>query len=76
MSEENALLALKNAWRGVVKASDEIRALEPTVNGLDAGTPLAELDLDTYDRVSLAQANAAAALRGLVEQLRRLRGSA
>lgn len=73
MSEENALLALKNAWNGAVKASEEIKALEPAVAGLDAGTPLADLDLDTYERVTLAQANAAAALRGLVEQLRRLR---
>ncbi len=73
MSEENALLALKNAWNGAAKSSDEVRALEPSVAGLDAGTPLADLDLETYERVTLAQANAAAALRGLVEQLRRLR---
>ena len=76
MSEENALLALQNAWNGAVKASDEIRTLEPAVSGLPAGMPLADLDLDTYERVALAQAIAAQALRGLVEQLRRLRESA
>jgi hypothetical protein len=76
MSEENALLALKNAWNGAVTASDEIRSLAPAVNGLSSTTPLAELDLDTYERLTVAQANAVMALRGLIEQLRRIRESA
>jgi hypothetical protein len=76
MSEENALLALKNAWNGAVAASEEVRALEPAVGALDENTPLADLDLDTYDRLTFTQANAVMALRGLVEQLRRIRESA
>jgi hypothetical protein len=76
MSEANALLALKNAWNGAVAASDDVRALAPTVAGLAETTPLAELDLDTYDRLTFAQANAVLALRGLVDQLKRLRESA
>jgi hypothetical protein len=75
MSEVNAVLALKNAWNGVVAASDELRALSPAVTGLPEGTTLADLDLDTYHRLSLAHAIAAEALRGLVEELRRRRES-
>ena len=76
MSEANTVLALKNAWNGAVAASDEVRAAAPTVSGLPEGTSLAELDLDTYDRLTFAQANAVMALRGLVEELRRRRESA
>ena len=69
--ESNALLALKNAWTGAVAASDQVRDLAPSVAGLADSTPLADLDLETYHRVSLAQSIAALALRGLVEQLQR-----
>jgi hypothetical protein len=74
MSEEtNALLALKNAWTGAVVASDRVRELAPAVQALDDATPVANLDLETYHRLTLAQSNAVLALRGLVEQLRRQR---
>lgn len=75
MSEVNAVLALKNAWNGAVAASDDVRAQSPAVAGLPDGATLADLDLDTYHRLSLAHANAAQALRGLVEELRRRRES-
>lgn len=71
MSDEaNALLALKNAWTGVMSASSAVRDLDATVQSLPADTPLASLDLERYHLVALAEANAAQALRGLVEQLR------
>jgi hypothetical protein len=71
MSDEaNALLALKNAWTGVMSASSALRDLDPTVQGLPADTPLSALDLERYHLVALAEANAAQALRGLLEQLR------
>jgi hypothetical protein len=74
MSDDaNALLALKNAWKGAVSASEPVRALEPAVGALAAELPLNELDLDTYARLTAAQANAVEALRGLVEQLARRR---
>lgn len=76
MSEENALLALKNAWNGAVEASDQVREMASSVAGLADSTPLADLDLETYQRVTLAQSNAVMALRGLVEELRRQRESA
>jgi len=76
MSEENAVLALKSAWNGVLSAADEVRAQAPAVAGLADTTPLADLDLDTYERLAAAQANAVMALRGLIDQLRRIRESA
>ena len=67
--EGNAVLALKNAWTGAVAATDRLRELAPAVQGLPEDTAVSALDLETYHRVSLAQANASMALRGLVEAL-------
>jgi hypothetical protein len=74
--ESNALMALKNAWNGAVAASDRLRDMAPSVIGLADETGLADLDLDVYHDVTLAQANAVMALRGLVEDLQRKRGKA
>ena len=72
MSDEtNAVHALKNAWTGAVAASERVRELSPAVTGLSDTTPLAQIDLDAYHAVALAQANAVQALRGLIEELRR-----
>ena len=71
--ESNALLALKNAWNGAIAASDGVRDLAPSVSELAPDTHLADLDLETYHRVTMAQANAVMALRGLIEQLERKR---
>ena len=74
MSEDsNMLMALKNAWAGAIAASDPVRELAPSVAALQEATPVTALDLDAYHRVTLAQANAVMALRGLIEQLQRLR---
>jgi hypothetical protein len=71
MSDEgNALLAMKNAWAGVVTASAAVRDLDAVVQALPAETPLAALDLERYHHVALAEANAIEALRGLIEQMR------
>ena len=71
MSDEgNAVVALKNAWAGVVAASGPVRALEPAVEALPADIALAAIDLDRYHAAVLAEANAVEALRGLIEQLR------
>lgn len=75
MSDEtNALLALKNAWTGALTSAEALKTLGPAVAALPPATPLAEVDLDTYHRLTLANANAAQALRGLVEELRRRLG--
>jgi len=70
MSDVNAIMAFKNAWNGVIAASDRVRELAPAVQGLSDETPVKDLDLETYHNVALAQAIAVMALRGLVEQLR------
>ena len=71
MTDTNALLALKDAWHGAIAASDRLRELAPAVEQLGDAKPSAA-DLETYHAASLAQANAAQALRGVVERLREL----
>ncbi|HKW02620.1 MAG TPA: hypothetical protein VJN96_22530 [Vicinamibacterales bacterium] len=69
MSDQGAVMALKNAWNGVVAASDRVREVAAAVQGLPDETAVKDLDLETYHKVTMAQANALMALRGLVEQL-------
>jgi hypothetical protein len=56
----NADLALQNAWNTVLATSEELKGLTPDQTNLEAIQPKV-----------LAQANAAQALRGLIEELRR-----
>ena len=56
----NADLALKNAWNTVLATAEELKAVTLDTASLEAIQPKV-----------LAQANAAQALRGLVEELRR-----
>jgi len=58
--DANTNMALKNAWDSVIATVDELRQIDPVSTDLEALQPKV-----------LAQANAAQALRGLVEQLRR-----
>lgn len=71
--DANALMALQNAWNGALAASDRLRELAPAVHGLSETSSMADVDFDLYGAASLAHANAAQALRGLVEELRRRR---
>jgi len=79
MSEANALSALKNAWNGALGAAEELRKMAPVVAGLDdadaskAIETLNGLDLAVYRRATLANATAAEALRGLIEEFQRKR---
>ena len=58
--EPNAAAALQNAWNTVLATYEELKGLTPDPANLEAIQPKV-----------LAQANAAQALRGLVEELRR-----
>ena len=58
--ETSAELALQNAWNTVLATYEELKGLTPDQTNLEAIQPKV-----------LAQANAAQALRGLVEELRR-----
>ena len=69
----NALLALKNAWSGVVAATDRMRELEAVVLALPADTPVEQLDLQEFRGAVMAHATAVMALRGLIEELDRRR---
>ena len=69
--EANAVLALKNAWLGVVTSAQELANLAPSVEGLPEDTTLASLDFETYHRVVGAHANAVMGLRGLIDELKR-----
>jgi len=75
-NETNALLALKNAWTGAIEASDRLRELAPGVASLAEDADVKGLDLQAYRDASLAQAVAAQALRGLIEELQRQSGAA
>lgn len=69
--EANALLALKNAWLGVVTSAESMAAANPAVQDLAADTPLKGLDFGTYHQLAEAHATAALALRGLIDELQR-----
>jgi hypothetical protein len=69
--EANALLALKNAWLGVVTSADALEAMNPAVQALAADTPLKALDLEAYHRLAGAHASAVMGLRGLIDELER-----
>lgn len=75
MSDQNAVLALQNAWNGAVAASAALEKMAPEVAALTEATPVDALDLATYRKVTLAQASAVMALVGLVEELQRKRES-
>ena len=71
MSDVNAVMALKNAWNGAVATSEQVSAMAGAVQALPEDATVASLDLESYQRVTLAQAIAVEALRGLLEQLQR-----
>lgn len=71
MSEQNAVLALQNAWTGVLNASAEVEKLAPSVAALPDSTKVDALDLATYRKVTLAQSIAVKALYGMVEDMQR-----
>jgi hypothetical protein len=73
--DRDALLALKNAWTGAIASADRLREVGPAVLDLPPTAALADLDLERCATVALAHANAAQALRGLLEELRRKAGS-
>ena len=53
--------ALRNAWNSVISTAEELKSVAP--DGVGA------VDLEAIQPKVLAQANAAQALRGLVEEL-------
>ena len=68
--EANAVLALKNAWLGVVTSAQALVNMAPAVEALPQDTSVASLDLETYLRVAAAHALAVTSLRGLIDDLK------
>jgi hypothetical protein len=75
MTNSGDVEALKAAMRGVRTTAQELSALSPRVEALDARTDIADADLEDVRRLSSAHAVAAQALRGLVETILRKRGA-
>ena len=71
MMDASALLALKNACNGAVATSERIRDLSQEVGAIADAGAVNDSDLETFHHVALAHANAASALRGLIEEIRR-----
>lgn len=74
--DRDAVLALRNAWAGVLTSADRLREIGPGVMDLPPTAALTDVDLEACAAAALAHANAAQALRGLLEQLRRKAGHA
>ena len=66
--------ALKASTRGAMQASEGLAAVATRVDGIDPHADIADADLDELQRLSLANAIAAQALRGLVESMLKRRG--
>jgi len=69
--DENAVMAVKNAWLGVVTTAEAVVELSPVVQALADETASASLDFETYHRVVGTHANAVMALRGLLDEVKR-----
>ena len=74
MADLTEIDALKASMRGALHASQALDGVGATVDAIDAEADIAEADLDALNRLSLANAVAAQALRGLVESMLRRRG--
>jgi hypothetical protein len=74
MTDPNELEALRASLRGVQRAAADIDAQAGRFAALDEGEDVAESDLEALQRVSLANAVAAEALRGLLKMMLKRRG--
>ncbi len=76
MADLSEIEALKASMRGALRASEQLGAVAVKVEDVDPQGDIRDSDLDDLQRLSLANAVAAQALRGLVESMRRRRGKA
>jgi len=74
MPDLTEIEALKASLRGARRAAQALSEVAGRVEAMDPRADLAEADLDELQRLSLANALAAQALRGLVESMRKRRG--
>lgn len=74
MADLTEIEALKASLRGARRAAAALSDLATRVDATDSHADVAEGDLDELQRLSLANAVAAQALRGFVESMLRRRG--
>jgi hypothetical protein len=74
MADVTEIEALKASLRGARAAADALAAVAERVDRTDPHTDVGETDLDELQRLTLANALAAQALRGLVETMLKRRG--
>ena len=74
MADVTEIEALKASLRGARAAADGLDEVAARVQATDAHADVADGDLDDLQRLTLANAVAAQALRGLVESMLRRRG--
>jgi hypothetical protein len=73
MTDPNEIEALKASLRGALAAAETLAGVQDTVTALDSRGDVPPDTLETLARVTLANAVAAQALRGLVETMRQRR---
>jgi hypothetical protein len=74
MSDLTEIEALKASMRGARGAAGAMTDIAARVEAIDPRTDVADADLDELQRLTLANAIAAQALRGLVETMLKRRG--
>ena len=74
MPDLTEIEALKASLRGARRAADALGDLAARTEAADPRSDIADGDLDELQRLSLANAVAAQALRGLVESMLKRRG--
>jgi len=74
MPDLTELEALKASLRGARRAAEALTGVSTRAEAADPRADVAEGDLDELQRLSLANAVAAQALRGLVESMLKRRG--
>ena len=74
MADVTEIEALKASTRGALRAAEALQGVATKVDDIDPRADIADSDLDDLQRLSLANALAAQALRGLVESMLKRRG--
>jgi hypothetical protein len=74
MTDSNEIEALKASIRGARRTADQLADLAGRVEALDSRADVPEPELETLRSVTLANAVAAQAVRGLVETMLKRRG--
>lgn len=76
MADPTEIQALGASLRGAIRTAQDLTGLASRIQALEPHADVSEGDLDELQRLSLANAVAAQALRGLVETMLKRRGKA